>query len=89
MRMDFIYTNTSVEQVKESESVEVSEVTGGASALNAKVKNNDEDIGSISFHNITYAVEQRMCFKKRPPKIILNDVRYGITYITIRNMIRS
>jgi len=29
----------------------------------------------ISFHNITYTVEQRVCFKKKPPKIILNDVR--------------
>jgi len=30
----------------------------------------------ISFHNITYTVEKRVCFKKRPPKIILNDIRY-------------
>jgi len=32
----------------------------------------------ISFHNITYTVEQRVCFKKQPAKIILNDVRYGV-----------
>jgi len=30
----------------------------------------------ISFHNITYTVEQRACFKKQSPKIILNNIRY-------------
>lgn len=31
---------------------------------------------TISFHNISYIVEQtRLCFKKRPPKVILNNVR--------------
>ena len=37
--------------------------------------NADEGSGSISFHNISYTVEQRTCLKKRPPKIILNNVR--------------
>ena len=32
--------------------------------------------GTISFHNISYVVEQtQLCFKKRPPKVILNNVR--------------
>jgi len=38
----------------------------------------------ISFHNITYAVEQRVCFKKQLPKVILNDVRYGV-WLLIRD----
>ena len=32
--------------------------------------------GTISFHNISYVVEQtQLCLKKRPPKVILNNVR--------------
>ena len=46
---------------------------------NRKVKLEDEDVRSISFHNICYAVEQRKYFKKRPPKIILNNVRCAIS----------
>ncbi|XP_065906231.1 broad substrate specificity ATP-binding cassette transporter ABCG2-like isoform X2 [Dysidea avara] len=40
-------------------------------AMNGEVVS---DSRFISFHNITYTVEQRVCFKKRPPKVILNDV---------------
>ena len=36
---------------------------------------NHEGGGCISFHNVSYTVEQRTCLKKRPPKVILNDVR--------------
>ena len=35
----------------------------------------DEDRRSMSFHNISYAVEERIWFKKCPPKVILNNVR--------------
>ena len=29
----------------------------------------------VSFHNISYQVTQRSCFKKLPPKTILRNVR--------------
>ena len=47
--------------------------------VNGKVKLEDEDVRSISFHNICYAVELRNYFKKRPPKVILNNVRCAIS----------
>ena len=32
--------------------------------------------GTLSFHDISYVVEQtQSCFKKRSPKVILNNVR--------------
>ena len=43
----------------------------------------DEGRGSISFHNISYMVEQRICLKKRPPKIILDNVRSELIYCVI------
>jgi len=36
----------------------------------------DQSNKCVSFHNISYEVSQRSCFKKQPPKIILDNVRY-------------
>ena len=69
--MDAIYTNKPAES-------KVSQVPTGMGVANRKLKlENDEDVRSISFHNVSYMVEQRKCFMKRPPKIILNNVRYA------------
>ena len=81
--MDVIYTNRSIKPVMDQKS-EIPEVPTVTSAemgnTNGKVKlEDDEDVRSISFHNICYAVEQRKCFKKRPPKVILDNVRCAIS----------
>ena len=81
--MDVIYTNRSIKPVMESKESKIPEVPTVTSAdimgnANGKVKlEDDEGVRSISFHNVTYMVEQRKCFKKRPPKVILNNVRYS------------
>ena len=74
--MDVVYTNNFVKPAMESEFMVSAKVDIGVA--NGKAQINDAGSRSISFHNITYAVEQRMCFKKRPPKVILNDVRYAV-----------
>ena len=70
--MDDVYSNMSADiepvQGQDFEAVELSNFP----AMNGEVVS---DSRFISFHNITYTVEQRVCFKKRPPKVILNDVR--------------
>ena len=70
--MDAIYINKSTEPVNRPP-FEMPEINGNAE-VRVTVKA-DDGSGSISFHNISYTVEQRMCFKKRPPKVILNNVR--------------
>ena len=71
--MDNVYSNMSVDAEagkgpgQNFETVELNTfMTNGGVATDSRF---------ISFHNITYTVEQRVCFKKQPPKIILNDVR--------------
>ena len=84
--MDVIYTNRSIKPAMESAGSEIPEVPTVTSAemgaANGKVKlGEDEENGrSISFHSVSYMVEQRKCFKKRPPKVILNNVRYVCLY---------
>ena len=78
--MDVIYRNKSA--VSEP-AFEIAAGVKGDVAIHVANKKISEPSGygesgeSISFHNITYTVEQRKCFKKRPPKVILNDVRYS------------
>ena len=36
----------------------------------------DQSNECVSFHNISYEVSQRSCFKELPPKTILDNVRY-------------
>jgi len=36
----------------------------------------DQSNKCVSFHNISYELSQRSCFKKLPPKTILDNVRY-------------
>ena len=36
----------------------------------------DKSNKCVSFHNISYEVSQRSCFKKLPPKTILDNIRY-------------
>lgn len=79
--MDVICANNSVKPTMESEFGETPlKVKTGAKydmgGSNGKVLINAAGSGTISFHNITYTVEQRTCCKKRPPKVILDDVRY-------------
>ena len=87
--MDVVYSNKTVKpEVKPVDSEEpgiempavpnwdemkATDVANGMG--NGVLQTNDEGGGYISFHNISYAVEQRVCLKKRPPKIILNNVR--------------
>ena len=70
--MDDVYSNMSaaIELQKEQTAVELP-YTNGCTDGETVYKDH-----FISFHNITYTVEQRVCFKKRSPKIILNEVRY-------------
>ena len=71
--MDDVYSNMSADtgpvKGQDFETVELSNFP----AMNGEAVYEDR---FISFHNITYTVEQRVCFKKRPPTVILNDVRY-------------
>ena len=53
---------------------------------NGIASTNHEGGGCISFHNVSYTVEQRTCFKKRPPKVILNDVRCVSKALYVRPM---
>jgi len=62
------------DDVKEPAALEMSELKSDKDVPNGNVQAEDNG-GSITFHNISYTVEQRMCFKKRPPKVILDDVR--------------
>ena len=79
--MDVVYSNAKV--VKPEPAFEMSppsnyetKTTDPPNVVeNGIVQPKDEGRESISFHNISYTVEQRLCLKKRPPKIILNDVR--------------
>ena len=84
-KMDDIFANTTIQPPNG----QAFEVHLDPNSLKAKTKKeeirdfpngiaqtNHEGGGCISFHNVSYTVEQRTCFKKRPPKVILNDVRY-------------
>lgn len=89
--MDVVYSNNTVKPVVDTgfEMGAVKTVAGCGGDMTVNIAANggmfggkmqtsgDEGSGSISFHNITYTVEQRTCLKKGPPKVILNDVRYS------------
>ena len=67
--MDNVYSNVSadimdIESMKAGQDIELNQFGDEVSISRF-----------ISFHNITYTVEQRVCFKKQPPKVILNDIR--------------
>ena len=83
--MDVVYTNNFVKPAMESEFDDVVSAKVDIGIANGKAQINDAGSRSISFHNITYAVEQRMYFKKRPPKVILNDVRYAVASYSYLN----
>ena len=70
--MDNVYSNVSadimdIESMKAGQDIELNQFGDEVSISRF-----------ISFHNITYTVEQRVCFKKQPPKVILNDIRYHL-----------
>ena len=82
--MDDIYTNKTI-QPPIDQAFEVSVEVNGSKIKttreemrdfsNGIAQPNHEGGGCISFHNVSYTVEQRTCLKKRPTKVILNDVR--------------
>ena len=48
----------------------------GNSSLQLKcVQPSMKSLHCVSFHDITYEVTQRKCFRRRPNKVILNSVR--------------
>jgi len=71
--MDDVYSNMSadIESMK-GQDIELNQFGNGVSISRF-----------ISFHNITYTVEQRVCFKKRQPKVILNDIRYDLEEVVL------
>ena len=74
-----LYANGTIYPIMESEceipKVPKGDVVNGKMTVKDAVR--DEDGRSISFHNISYAVEERIWFKKCPPKVTLNNVRYS------------
>ena len=72
-----LYANGTIYPIMEPE-CEIPKIPKGDVNGKITVKDavRDEDSRSISFHNISYAVEERMWFKKCLPKVTLNNVRY-------------
>ena len=72
-----LYANGTIYPIMEPEceipKVPKDDVVNGKMTVKDAVR--DEDSRSISFHNISYVIEERIWFKKCPPKVILNNVR--------------
>lgn len=93
--MDVIYSNKSsigskpITVVEPAFEIAELEVKSETAVANGKMLQPYDEAGGgfISFHNISYTVEQRKCFRKRPPKVILNNVRYVRYCVTIDDLI--
>ena len=72
-----------VETVKEGPAIDGE---GGDGAKSNHTANSAEartpPVSSITFHDLSYEVTQRKCFRRLPNKIILRSVRSALTGVT-------